>query len=91
MDEEIRLRSMVEQKDSLIISNLMHGRNDFHFNFKEFADGKSPVGEGSEGIFYLDVGLDQADGTHPVEHPNDLEEVDDFLKNPQHLGNKMKI
>jgi hypothetical protein len=85
MYEEISLRSMINQKDGFFSSNLMLRRDHFHFYLKEFADGKSPDGESSEGIFDLDVRLNQADSTHPVKHSDDMEEVDDFLKNPEHL------
>ena len=76
---------MVDQKDGFISSNLVLRGDHFHLDLKEFAYGKSPDGESSEGIFDLDVRLYQADGTHPVEHSDDMEEVDNFLKNPEHL------
>jgi hypothetical protein len=85
MYEEISLRSMVDQKDGFISSNLVLRGDHFHFDLKELADGKRPDGESPEGIFDLDVGLYQADGTHPVEHSDDMEEVDNFFKNPIHL------
>lgn len=82
---------MVNQKDGFISSNLVLRGDHFHFDLKEFADGKSPDGESSEGIFDLDVRLYQADGTHPVEHSDDMEEVYNFLKNPEHLVVRWKL
>ena len=75
---------MINQKYGFFSSNLVLRGDHFHFDLKEFADGKSPDGECSEGIFDLDVRLNQAVGTHPIEHSDDMEEVDDFLKNPEH-------
>lgn len=64
---------MIEEKDSFSVSNLMLRGDLFHFDIEELTDGKSPVGEGPEGRLDLNVGLNNADKTHPVEHPDHLE------------------
>ena len=82
---------MIEQKDGFTGFNLVLRRNFFNFDIKELTDGKRPVGKSSERRVDLNVGLDNTDGTHPVEHPDDLEQVDDLLKNPEHFGNKINL
>lgn len=82
---------MIEKKNGFTGFNLVLGRNLFHFDIKEFTDGNRPVGKSSERRLDLNIGLDNTDKTHPVEHSDDLEQVDDLLNSPEHFGNKINL